>query len=569
VDRDTVPRGEALGLRLLLESDGFLKGFPGLNVPAPEGARLHDATENFSSVPGDGRMTWRVVNEKVIVPGTEGLLTIPPIDLHWFDVNAGRYRKASTHRAEVMVTPSDQPFAGTEESGFLRQELARLGDDLAFIHQVPSRLTRRASPWTGGGSWWLLILAPGVLLVAYRIVLGRVAAARMDPAGQRHRQALPRARTRLGGAGGEQDPAERWALVSRAIVEFVADCEDLLPASVGTVDVQDFCNRRGMEDAGKLLAAILESSDAARYGGESGSEDSAGDVADLLTRLAEAGENPTKPGPGVVAGLLVYALAGGLVLAGSPALAQDPAVTDRPGSDPVRLVAEGNQAYTTGDLEQALVLYLQARDLGVNDAVLHYNLGNAQARSGQLGHAVASYLRARRLDPGNDDIKANLAWVRRHLKDLELTEDHWPLFIAQFVAVVGALTLDQWGLAFVLVVWLVAGLVAWAWWRGDFGTRLRRAALASLGILLVVGAITFGRYHHEQVRNQAVVTAEVDVRSGPAENFPVMFKVHDGLTVEIEEWRQGWVRIGMGGDWGGWLPTDTIEAVRLDPAQGR
>ena len=58
------------------------------------------------------------------------------------------------------------------------------------------------------------------------------------------------------------------------------------------------------------------------------------------------------------------------------------------------------------------------------------------------------------------------------------------------------------------------------------------------------------------------MTAEVDVRSGPAENFPVQFKVHDGLTVAIEEQRGDWVRIGMGGDWEGWLPSSAVESVR-------
>jgi len=570
VDRDTVPRGEAIGFRLQLESDGFLKGFPGMTVPAPVGARLHDATENFSSVPGDGRMSWRVVQEKVIIPGEEGLLRIPPVQLHWFDVNKGRYRTASTHLAEVVVTPSDLPFAGTEESGFLRQELSRLGDDLAFIHQVPENLDRRENPWTGGVFWWVFLLAPAALLVGYRVILDRMAASRLNPAAQRRRQALPRARQRLSEAAGEHDPAERWALVARAIVEFVADSRDLPPASVGSAEVLEFCRARGMEEEGNRLAVLLESSDAARYGGEAVFEDSTGDVAHLLARLDGVADlSSGRTDPGVVAGLLVTVLAVGLLLSTVPAVAAESTTPARPGTDPVRLVAEGNQAYTSGDLAEALGLYLQARDLGVNDAVLHYNLGNAQARSGQLGSAVASYLRARRLNPRDDDIKANLVWVRRHLKDLELTEDQWPLFIAQLVAIVEALTLDQWGLVLVLCVWLVAGLVAWAWWRDDFGSRLRRVVLASIGLLIVVAAVTFGRWHHEQVRNEAVVIAEVDVRSGPAENFPVLFKVHDGLTVEIEEWRQGWVRIGMGGDWGGWLPTHSIEAVRLDPTQGR
>jgi tetratricopeptide (TPR) repeat protein len=239
----------------------------------------------------------------------------------------------------------------------------------------------------------------------------------------------------------------------------------------------------------------------------------------------------------------------------------------RPGADPVRLLAEGNQAYTEGDLERALQLYLQARQLGVNDAVLHFNLGNTYARRGELGQAVASYLRARRLAPRDGDIKANLAWVRQHIKDLELTDQRLPLFIAQAADVIGALTLDQWGVVLLLLVWVTGGLIAWGWYREGFGNRLRRSLLLSAAGLLVVATVTIGRWYYEEVRNQAVVTVEMaEVKSGPAENFPVLFQVHDGLTVNIEGEREGWVRIGLGGEWVGWLPAHSVTPVRLEPA---
>jgi uncharacterized protein YgiM (DUF1202 family) len=78
--------------------------------------------------------------------------------------------------------------------------------------------------------------------------------------------------------------------------------------------------------------------------------------------------------------------------------------------------------------------------------------------------------------------------------------------------------------------------------------------------------VTIGRWYHEEVRNQAVVTVEMaEVKSGPADNFPVLFQVHDGLTVNIEGEREGWVRIGLGGEWVGWLPSGSVTPVRMDP----
>ena len=114
--------------------------------------------------------------------------------------------------------------------------------------------------------------------------------------------------------------------------------------------------------------------------------------------------------------------------------------------------------------------------------------------------------------------------------------------------------------------WLTALLVAWGWYREDFGTHLRRALLVSGACLLVVAIVTAGRWFHEEVRNEAVVIVKVaEVKSGPADNFPVLFQVHDGLTVNIEGEREGWVRIGLGGEWVGWLPYGSVTPVRVDP----
>ncbi len=207
----------------------------------------------------------------------------------------------------------------------------------------------------------------------------------------------------------------------------------------------------------------------------------------------------------------------------------------------------------------------------MNDPVLHFNLGNTYARSGQLGQAVVSYLRAERLAPRDRDVRANLAWVRRHISDLELSEDSLPLFIAQFVGLVRALTLDQWGLVLVVLVWVVAALLAWGWYREEVTSTLRRLLLTGVAALVIVAAITGGRWYGERVRDSAVVVVpEVVVRSGPAANFSALFEVHDGLTLSIAERREGWVRVGLGGNWEGWVPDQSVVPVRLDiKSQGR
>ncbi len=439
VDLDEVGRGEAFGIKATLVADGFLKGFSGLEIPAPEGARMHDAAEGFLSRPSQDRMSGMVTVEKVIVPGQEGTLTIPPLELSWFDSLRGHYRVTRTRSHQVKVIPSDLPLAGEDSSGFLRSEISRLSDDLAFIHPVPSRLGRRSGPWFGRPAWWVLFLLPLVLLVLLRWYLVRLSADRRDPAARRARRSLATARDGLSRARAETRTGEGLTLVARSITGFVADCTDRPTAAIGSVEIREYCDDLGRTEAGARLTAILEHCDSARYGGtqNEGEAQLVAEVDALLTQLDEARRSTPVAGAGggPVSGAVSLILLGGMLAAISvvpleAAFGQE----SRPGADPVRLGAEGNQAYTEGNVDAALDLYFQAQALGVNDPVLHFNLGNTHARRGELGLAVASYLRARRLAPRDRDIETNLAWVRQHIKDLELSDEELPLFIAEAVA---------------------------------------------------------------------------------------------------------------------------------------
>ena len=122
---------------------------------------------------------------------------------------------------------------------------------------------------------------------------------------------------------------------------------------------------------------------------------------------------------------------------------------------------------------------------------------------------------------------------------------------------------DEWATLLVVLCWLTAGLVAWSWHRGWLAAGLRRGLLVAGGLLLAVAVVTATRWYSEHLRDTAVVIVEeVEVRGGPATTFPVVFRIHDGLTLVIRGEREGWVRIGLGGDWVGWVPAGTLEPVR-------
>jgi len=555
VDRDTVPRGEPLSLRLQVTADGFLKSFGGVPLPEPDGVRLHDASENLREDTNGPRYQATFSQEKAAVPSQEGTLRFPSLDLIYFDTGQGRYLTSSTDLPAVVVTPSDLPTLGEERSGFRRTEIARLGNDLAFIHPVTGPVRGQRLPRVGGGLWWGLLLAPWLLLLAYRWQLGRLDARRRDPAGLRRRQALPTARRRLDEAAAEADADA----LARAVLGFVADRTGRPVAGLGIAEVARWAEAQDRAALGERLTAILDHCDGSRFGGQEVADVQAlaHEVKSLLPRLM-SDDSRAAAGPAATLALLVSV---GLGLVAMPAAAQ----TGGPGADPARLAAEGNQAYTEGNLDDALSRYREAIELGGDASDLHYNLANTHARRGELGRAIAGYLRAQRLTPRDPDIRRNLEWVRSHTSDLELTGHGLPPVIAQLDRAAHWLAVREWGLVLLILSWLGAIPVAWSWRRGVLEPGVRRLVIGVLAVLVLTAAVAATRWYEEQWRRTAVVVVEeVEVRSGPSTTFPVVFQIHDGLTLQVRGEREGWSRVGLGGDWVGWVPTGTLDPLRSD-----
>ncbi len=565
LDRTEVPRGEAVGLRLQVTADGLLKSMRGPALAVPDSVRVHDARDDLILDRDAGRLRSVYRAEKVLVPLREGELRLPPVTLTYFDPEAGRYRTASAELPPVSVLPGELP-APPALAGGGATPIERLRDELAFIHPVPRRLGRGGRPLLARPGAWALAGLPLLLVGAARWRRDRLDARARDPLTHRRLEALSRARRRLKGLRRLDDGPGALGAIAGAIAGYVADRTGRAEAAVSRAAVADFAREAGREEAGRRLGEILELCDAARFAGPAGGGGAAagaaalaGEAADLLAELDRSAAGPrSRRRPGLPLVLLLLALGAAGVVAAAAAPTGGAAA-----ADPARLMAEGNDAYVRGDLEVARRRYEAALAGGADDPALHFNLGNVHARQGDLGRAVASYLRARRQDPRDEDLRRNLSWVRSRIRDRKLQGEGLPPVVAQVAAAVGWLTLDEWTAILIVAIWAAGVLLVLGWRRGSGSATLRRARGAALAALAIAVLVVGFRARAELLRRTAVVVApEVEVRSGPADSFPVIFRLHDGLTLSLRERQGGWARIDLGGDWVGWVPAAAVETVR-------
>lgn len=219
-------------------------------------------------------------------------------------------------------------------------------------------------------------------------------------------------------------------------------------------------------------------------------------------------------------------------------------------------------AYEAGEFDQAVGLYSQAVDAGLDHADLHYNLGNAHYKRGELGRAILGYRRALRLNPRHVQARENLEQAVGSQRDEAFKALALPVFLRPVQWIYARISLNEWaGLGLALCFLLALVLIA-AQWGIVSQTVLRTVLWPALGAMLVAFALCGLRFRAEELSGAAVVVAEeVDVRSGPGSSYNLSFRVHEGLKLYISERRSDWLQIHLGGELVGWVPADQVEEI--------
>ena len=222
------------------------------------------------------------------------------------------------------------------------------------------------------------------------------------------------------------------------------------------------------------------------------------------------------------------------------------------------VLLRANNAYQEGAYSRASAGYQRLLRAGFDDGRIHYNLGNALLRSGELGKAVASYLRSRARRPRDEDVRANLAFARQSTKDAIEPPDpsevlstlfFWHFRLSHRELAIGLTVVN-------LIFWAVlcSGLL----WPGRELVRWASIVLAAL-LLTLVASLLVHRFVDRPVA--VIVPPEVTVHTAPEESSVVRFKLHAGTELRVEDRRQSWVRVSLPDGQQGWVDEGWVELV--------
>jgi len=86
--------------------------------------------------------------------------------------------------------------------------------------------------------------------------------------------------------------------------------------------------------------------------------------------------------------------------------------------DPGYIFYKANAFYEDGKYDDAIKVYSGLIDQGLESGNLYYNMGNSYFKKGELGKAILNYERAKKLIPGDSDLKANYDFVLSKVRNV-------------------------------------------------------------------------------------------------------------------------------------------------------
>ena len=216
------------------------------------------------------------------------------------------------------------------------------------------------------------------------------------------------------------------------------------------------------------------------------------------------------------------------------------------------LLQQGNEAYSRGEYDQAIVYYQElTASAGLSASVL-YNMANSYTHLGEIGRAVLNYERALRLAPGDPDIAGNLELVRKESG----------LFAGEYSGAERFFRILELNVWTKLIVLILASFTAFRLiaLRHRFSTKVSSGIWVSCFLLLGL-CITSVVYRYQNFNPAVVVARDARLLISPFESSASVGAIQEGRLVYPEKEHGDYTLVTDETKRKGWIARNSLETV--------
>lgn len=227
------------------------------------------------------------------------------------------------------------------------------------------------------------------------------------------------------------------------------------------------------------------------------------------------------------------------------------------------VIAKANKAYAEGLFTKAVELYKQVLTSGNESWELYYNLGNSYYKLNDFTSAILYYEKAKKLNPGNEDINFNIKVTNNKIADRieplpEMFYKRWYRNLVELFSV------DNW--ARIVILSFILSLSFGLLYVISQRVLLRKVGFWTGIIFFIISLISVlfsvQNYHTLQNNTEAIIfTPTVTIKSSPDEKSIDLFVLHEGAKVQILDNIGNWYEIRIANGSVGWLLTSSVEKI--------
>lgn len=227
------------------------------------------------------------------------------------------------------------------------------------------------------------------------------------------------------------------------------------------------------------------------------------------------------------------------------------------------LFSKGNQQYAKGQYQDAIKSYQQILTDGYQSATVYFNLGNAYYKLDDIPSALLYFGKAHKLNPGDEDINANIRLARTKTTDkLDQVPEFfvtawWHSFILSLSAnTLGVLSVILFLAAFgVLILYIFTNSTGVK--RASFFSGIILIGLGSIAIFTANRQVNYFNGHHEAI----IFSSSVTAKSSPDANAKPLFVVHEGTQVNIMQTQDTWIEVELPNGNAGWIAASDVKQI--------
>lgn len=276
IDKTSLKANEAINLKFTIRGKGNIELVDKLPVSFPPDFEVYDPKITSDINIAEDGVSGSKTFEYLIIPRTQGIFTIKPVNFSFFDLKRNTYQTLSSPEYTINVAKGEGSAGNVTYSGVNQADIKYIGSDIRHIKTKGLKLKAIGSYFFGSSLFYALYLLPVLLFIVFITTMKKELKKRSNISLMRNRKATKVAQKRMKKAQTfmqENKKNEFFEEVSLALWGYLSDKFSIPLSNLSMDTVKDALLAKEVNEATiKQFIETLEHCEYARFApGESNS----------------------------------------------------------------------------------------------------------------------------------------------------------------------------------------------------------------------------------------------------------------------------------------------------------